>query len=98
MWIHLSHEQRNYKHSRLNFKTHRPMKTKLIIEKKFRTQEQFESIAENCLNGNWTEAANECIEYGFYANDLRRFNEELNLFDDLYDIALLAEMAQKLRK
>lgn len=74
------------------------MKTKLIIEKKFRTQEQFESIAENCLNGNWTEAANECIEYGFYANDLRRFNEELNLFDDLYDIALLAEMAQKLRK
>lgn len=75
------------------------MKTKEIKTKKeFRTPEQFESIAENCLNGNWTDAANECIEHGFFANDLRKFNEELELFIDLYDIAALAEMAQKLRK
>ena len=67
-------------------------------KKEYRTAEQFESIAENCLNGNWTDAAKECIEYGFYANDLRRHNEENPMFNDLYDIAELAELAQKLRK
>ena len=66
--------------------------------KEFRTAEQFESIADNCLNGNWTDAANECIKYGFYANDLKKHNEENQLFDDIYDIAELAELAQKLRK
>jgi len=70
------------------------MKTKI---KEYRTAEQFEEIAENCLNGNWTDAAKNCIEYGFYANDLRKHNEENQLFDDLYDIAELAELAQKLR-
>jgi hypothetical protein len=68
------------------------------VNKEYRTQEQFESIAENCLNGNWTDAANECVEFGFFANDLKKYNEELNLFDDIYDIAELAEMAQKFRK
>lgn len=64
----------------------------------YRTQEQFLSIAENCLNGNWTDAAKECVECGFYANDLRKYNEDLELFTDLYDIAELSELAQKLRK
>jgi len=67
-------------------------------KKEYRTQEQFESIAKNCLNGNWTDAAKECVEGGFYANDLHKYNEELELFTDLYDIAELCEMAQKLRK
>ena len=71
------------------------MKTR---QTEYRTDEQFESIADNCLNGNWTDAAKECIEYGFFANDLRIKNEELELFTDLYDIAELAELAQKLRK
>lgn len=65
--------------------------------KQYRTQEQFEEIADNCLNGNWSDAAKGCVEYGFFANDLRRFNESSELFDDLYDIAELAELAQKLR-
>lgn len=65
--------------------------------KEYRTLEQFESIADNCLNGNWRDAARECVEYGFFANDLRRFNEDTNLFDDLYDIAELVELAQKIR-
>lgn len=68
------------------------------VKKEYRTKKQFESIAENCLNGNWTDAANECVEFGFFANDLKKYNEELNLFDDIYDIAELAEMAQKFRK
>lgn len=65
--------------------------------KEYRTAEQFEEIAENCLNGNWSDAAKNCVEYGFYANDLRKFNEELELFDDIYDIAELVEMAERLR-
>lgn len=65
--------------------------------KNYRTLEQFEEIADDCLNGNWSDAAKNCVKYGFYANDLRRFNEENELFDDLYDIAELAEMAQKMR-
>lgn len=65
--------------------------------KEYRTQEQFESIADNCINGNWTDAAKECVDFGFYANDLIKFNKELKLFDDLYDIAELVELAQEIR-
>lgn len=65
--------------------------------KNYRTEKQFKKIADNVLNGNWTDAAKQCVKYGFYANDLRVKNEELELFDDLYDIAELSEMAQKLR-
>ena len=65
--------------------------------KKYRTLEQFEEIADNCLNGNWTDAANGCVEYGFYANDLIEFNKEHELFEDLYDIAELIEMATNIR-
>ena len=63
----------------------------------YRTNEQFESIAINCFNGNWTDAAKECIEYGFFANDLINKNKSLELFDDLYDLVELIEMATKLR-
>lgn len=66
--------------------------------KQYRTLEQFEEIADNCLNGNWNDAAQNCVEYGFFTNDLKKFNEKQQMFDDLYDIAELAEMAQKLRK
>lgn len=65
--------------------------------KEYRTQEQFESIVDNCLNGNWKDAAKECVEFGFYANDLIKLNKETELFDDLYDIAELVELAQEIR-
>lgn len=65
--------------------------------KTYRTDEQFEEIAENCLNGNWSDAAQNCVDYGFYANDLINKNKELELFDDFYDIAELIEIATKLR-
>lgn len=67
------------------------------MEKEYRTLEQFEEIADSCYNGNWSYAAKECVEYGFYANDLIKFNEEHELFQDKHDIAILAEMAMKLR-
>ena len=63
----------------------------------YRTAEQFETIAENCINGNWKDAAKNCIEYGFYANDLINHQEQTNLFDDLTDLAILAELAAELR-
>lgn len=67
-------------------------------KKQYRTAKQFDEIAYNVLNGNWTDAAKQCVEFGFFANDLRRFNEELELLTDIYDIAELAEMAEHLRK
>lgn len=69
----------------------------LAMSKEFRTNEQFEEIADNCLNGNWSDAAQNCVDYGFYANDLINKNKELELFADLYDIAELIEIATKLR-
>lgn len=65
----------------------------------YRTTAQFEEIVESCLNGNWSQAAAECVEYGYYANDLiNKQNESDGMgFQDLTDIALVAEMAAKLR-
>lgn len=65
--------------------------------KQYRTQEQFEEIADNCLNGNWSDAAQNCVDFGFWANDLIKMNKENELFDDIYDLVELIEMAQKLR-
>ena len=31
----------------------------------YRTVQQFLEITETMINGNWTQAANQCIEYGF---------------------------------
>ena len=73
----------------------------------YRTPEQFTEIVENCLNGNWRDAAKNCVNYGFYANDLCKANiaaeenGEINFgeinFTDLYDLAELSKMAEKLR-
>ena len=67
--------------------------------KTYRTQEQFQEIVDSCTNGNWTQAANECIEYGFYAQDLINAQEACDFggFEDLTDIATLIEMATEIR-
>ncbi len=71
--------------------------------KQYRTREQFEEIIESCINGNWTQASKECVEYGFYANDLIRQYEEVkedygeNPYFKESDLAILSEMAQKIR-
>lgn len=67
------------------------------MAKEYRTEAQFIEIAENCLNGNWSDAGNNCVEYGFYANDLINWNKELELFSDLYDLTELIEIATKIR-
>lgn len=72
----------------------------------YRTKEQYQEIIESIKNGNWTQGAKECVEYGYYANDLiskawEDYEELLTpqdiFIDDLTDIALLIEMATKMR-
>ena len=71
--------------------------------KEYRTQEQFEEIMDNVVNGNWTDAAQNCVEYGFYANDLLKMLEDeeagmpYELGVNAADIALLVEMAAERR-
>ena len=69
--------------------------------KTYRTVEQFETIVNNCENGNWGDAAQNCVDFGFYAQDLINKQNEYDFtgigFADLSDIALVAEQAQKLR-
>lgn len=60
---------------------------------KYRTNEQFTSIVDNCVNGNWKDAAKQCVEYGFYAEDLIRMDEEaweeeLRYYDEKEEIYL----------
>jgi len=65
--------------------------------KEYRTAEQFEAIAESILNGNWSQGARECVEYGFYSSDLVSANKDNELFDDHYDLCELIELATNLR-
>ena len=66
----------------------------------YRTSSQFDEIIESITNGNWTQGARECAEYGFYANDLLNACDTSNYSEDtetLRDLVLLAEMASKQR-
>ena len=71
--------------------------------KELQTAEQFQEILNSATNGNWSVAFKEAEEYGFYANDLIRANENAIeegafYFKDLTDLAIISEGAQKLRK
>ncbi|WP_438979888.1 hypothetical protein [Polynucleobacter sp.] len=72
------------------------------MKKQYRTDEQFLEIIETMLNGNWTQAGEMCIEYGFYANDLVKSAEDYIEYEDpqeviafYKDLVLLAEMRYK---
>jgi len=69
---------------------------------KYRTPEQYSEIVENCLNGNWRYAAQNCVDYGFYANDLihqHKENKEMEefTFKDECDMVELIEIATEIR-
>ena len=66
---------------------------------KYRTKEQFKEICENMTNGNWSDAAQDCVDYGFYANDLRNAQDETEfpIISNVWDFVTLSEMAQQLR-
>ena len=67
--------------------------------KKYRTEEQFHSLMDTAINGNWTDAFKEAEEGGFYAQDLIRFYEETgeDYGYEMEDLIYIAEGAQKLR-
>ena len=69
--------------------------------KEYRTQEQFDEMIENMINGNWTDAGHNGVEYGFYANDiLKKIEENDHWSIELGDIVLLVEIIteQRLKK
>ena len=57
---------------------------------------QYEDIADDCYNGNWTDATNKCIKYGYcvvelieiYENREQELGEEHELLS-MRDIAYL---------
>ena len=65
--------------------------------KKYRTQAQLEEIAEGCNNGNWTWAAEKCVEYGFWVSDINNLNGDALFTEGWYDVAILIEQAQAIR-
>jgi len=69
---------------------------------KYRTPEQWKDITENMVNGNWSDAGKLCAEAGFYANDLRKYQEQdkaegINIITDDFDFCELLEIANRFR-
>jgi hypothetical protein len=68
----------------------------------YRTNDQWVTMCENMLNGNWTDAGKNCAEFGFYAGDIRNFQEQAksegnNIITDDLDFCELIEIANKYR-
>lgn len=65
---------------------------------------QYEDIADDCYNGNWTKATNKCIEYGYcvielielYENREQEFGEEYELLS-MKDIAYLGMYIERMK-
>lgn len=72
------------------------------MSKDYRTPEQFREIVDSMINGNWSQAARECVDYGFYAQDLLNALEADDNWEEgdtslLPDLVLLAELAAEVR-
>jgi len=66
-------------------------------KRKLQTPEQFLELRETMINGNWEQAALDCVEYDFCAKDLREHYKSMGLEDNIWDYVRLAEMAERLR-
>ena len=74
--------------------------------KEYRSLNQWNDILDAIENGNWTQAANKVVEYGFYASDLVDFyrddldnaegDQDLYFLDEI-DLVLLIESATIIR-
>ena len=76
---------------------------KRLNSKQYRTQEQFDEIVDSLINGNFNQAVDFVIEYGFYAQDLRGFiDNAMESHDNIYfkneDFYQLIETATKKRQ
>ena len=64
----------------------------------YQTDKQFEEICNSAINGNFSQAFKECVDYGFYANDLIiKFKESEYSGIKATDLAILAEGSTELR-
>ena len=73
--------------------------------KKYRTNKQFLEIIDTMTNGNWTDAGEMCVEYGFYGNDLLIKAEEyaeyldgVEVIEFYKNLVLLIEMRYKVEE
>jgi hypothetical protein len=77
------------------------VEVKRLNSKQYRTQEQFDEIVDSLINGNFNQAVDFVIEYGFYAQELRKFIDntlvESSYFDN-EDFYQLIETATKKRQ
>ena len=70
---------------------------------KYRTQEQFDEIVDSLINGNFDQAVNLVLDYGFYAQELRQFIShtlvECTLWknEDFYQVIETATRARSYR-
>ena len=48
----------------------------------YRTQEQFDRITDSMINGNWSEAIEYAVEFGFSAVDLKQFADNTEYVHD----------------
>jgi hypothetical protein len=67
--------------------------------KEYRTIEQWQEICDSAINGNWQQAGQECVDYGFYANDMINFwtDEGDSHMLEATDLCYLAEIAAEKR-
>jgi hypothetical protein len=66
--------------------------------KEYRTVEQFNTIADSAINGNWSTAFKEVEQFGFFADDLIEcFNNDDSHGLDWEAIVYLAQGGQKER-
>ena len=65
----------------------------------YRTNEQFTIICNNMLNGNCKDAGKNCVDFGFYANDLINARDALDYPEvvNLTDLVILTELVSELR-
>ena len=71
--------------------------------KQYRTQEQFDQIIDSVINGNYTQASQLSVEYGFYATDFKIFVENTEWvhghpYFNVIDLYWVIQDATKLRK
>lgn len=75
------------------------------MAEEYRTEDQLYEIACNVNNGNFKDAAVKFNKYGFSVTDIKHIESKKYMFDDpkdmfddgWYDIALVAELAMRLK-
>ena len=74
-------------------------------QKEYQTPKQFSKICDSMWNGQWSQAAGEVVEYGFWENDMLKAYEQKEVDEEQYDVhriilkglVTLAQMATQIR-